>query len=231
MMEQKEISQLFSSIAEKYDFLNHFLSLNIDRYWRRRFVRTAGPAGPRWILDLCTGTGDVALEFAKTQPLARIAAVDISEGMLRQAGKKTRSRGLSRRIQFFNGSAFDLPFKNDSFDVVSISFGFRNLFQHRFALEEMKRVLRPRGEMLILEFSPSHNGFFLKIYRFYLKNIMPAVGRFVLGTRRPYDYLASTIQSFLTPGDILDLMRESGFKNVSVIPLTGGVVNIYRAEK
>ena len=224
-------SRLFSRIAARYDFVNHLLSLNIDKRWRRKLVRCAGAKRGEKILDLCTGTGDVAIRFAQNNEVAEIVGIDLSEEMLRIARRKAMSNGFSRRIRLLRGDAFNLPFDDDYFDVVTIAFGLRNIGHHQRGISEMVRVLKKGGQLLILEFSPPRNDLFGVCYQLCLKTIIPAVGGIMSGSSRAYRYLSSSIAGFPGSDEIITLMETGGLKKLQAQRLTRGIAYVYRGEK
>ncbi|MGB2768408.1 MAG: bifunctional demethylmenaquinone methyltransferase/2-methoxy-6-polyprenyl-1,4-benzoquinol methylase UbiE [Candidatus Zixiibacteriota bacterium] len=224
-------SRLFSRIAATYDFLNHLLSLNIDKRWRRELVRCAGAKPKDRILDICTGTGDVAIRFAENNQAAEIVGIDLSEEMLRIAGRKTKKNGLGRRITLLRADALHLPFEDNRFDTVTIAFGLRNIEHHRKGICEMVRVLRHGGQLLILEFSPPRNDLFGVCYQLCLKTIIPAVGGIMSGSTRAYRYLSSSIADFPGPDEIITLMETGGLKKLQAQRLTRGIAYVYRGEK
>jgi demethylmenaquinone methyltransferase/2-methoxy-6-polyprenyl-1,4-benzoquinol methylase len=223
--------RLFSAIARRYDFLNHLLSLNIDRRWRRKLVDFAGAEEGQSILDVCTGTGDLAIHFAKANGQSKLWGVDQSQEMLLIARRKINHQELNDRIKLFEANALELPFQDDSFDIVGVAFGLRNIGQHRRAIREMARVLKKGGRLLILEFSLPGGNLFSRTYRFYLNNFIQAVGGIISGSSEAYHHLSCSIAEFPKPEEIVRLMEEEKLKNIRLISLTGGIVCIYRGEK
>jgi len=183
------------------------------------------------ILDVCTGTGDIALQFAQSDGVGGIVGIDLSEEMIDIAGKKIKSNGFDRKIKLLRGEAFDLPFEDNSFDIVSIGFGLRNLTDRKKGISEMVRVLKGDGRLAILEFSPPQGLIFGMVYRLYLNSIIPAVGGIVSGSISAYRYLSTSIADFLEPEEIMRLMQAEGLKKLYSERLTGGIVYIYRGEK
>jgi demethylmenaquinone methyltransferase/2-methoxy-6-polyprenyl-1,4-benzoquinol methylase len=223
--------EMFSTIAHRYDLLNHVLSLNIDRLWRRELVRSAGVSGGATILDACTGTADVAIAFAKALPGCAVVGVDRSAGMLAIGREKIEERQLGDRIQLQQGDVLQLPYADEEFDVVSIAFGLRNLLDYSMGLSEMVRVLKPGGRLLILEFSPPARGLYLKMYDFYLRKIVPIVGGIVSGSRAGYQYLASSIGEFPPRDRVVELMRGVNLDHVRAKRLAGGITYVYYGER
>ena len=224
-------TRLFSRIAATYDFLNHLLSLNIDKRWRRKLVKCAGAKRGEKILDVCTGTGDVAIRFAETNQAAEIVGIDLSEEMLRIARRKALSNGFSRRIRLLRGDAFNLPFDDDYFDIVTIAFGLRNIGHHARGISEMMRVLKEGGRLLILEFSPPRSDLFGAFYRLYFSSVFPVVGGIITGSARSYRQLTASIAGFPKPDQIIRLMKTEGLKKLQARRLTGGIAYVYRGEK
>lgn len=226
-----ETPGIFSEIAPRYDLLNHVLSLNIDRLWRRELVRMANVHKSGAVMDACTGTADVAIAFGKRLEYGTVAGVDMSDGMLGIGQSKLRKRGLSDRVKLFEGDALALPFASASFDAVTIAFGLRNLPDYTRGIREMVRTLKPRGRLLILEFCPPTGGLSLKAYSFYLQSVLPVVGGLVSGSRRAYEYLASSIGDFMTRDQLLAMLSSAGLEEVRARKLTGGIAYIYYGEK
>lgn len=230
-MRSSENRKLFSQIATQYDFLNHLLSLNIDRSWRKKLVESAGVKSEDSVIDVCTGTADIALRFAQEDSVGNIIGIDQSDEMLDIARRKINSNGLGRKITLIKGNALDLPFEDSSFDIVSIGFGLRNIGYHREAISEMVRVLKNRGRFLVLEFSPPPKNLFGIFYGLFLKNILTPIGGIVSGSFEAYRYLSTSIAEFPKPDEILRFMKEEKLRNVSYDRLTFGIACIYRGEK
>lgn len=222
---------MFSEIAHRYDLLNHMLSLNIDKRWRKRLVGAAAAAHGARILDACTGTADVAIEFAKAIPDSRVVGIDRSQGMLAVGRDKLVRSGLDDRVELCEGDVLDLPFDDGEFDAVTIAFGLRNLPDYARGVSEMARVLRPGGRLLVLEFAPPTHGLYLKAYNFYLQNLLPVIGGVVSGSWKAYRYLASSIGDFLPKDRILELMRAEGLANVGAQTMAGGITHIFCGEQ
>ena len=230
-MSTSENEKLFSAIATRYDFLNHLLSWNIDRRWRRKLVECAGIKPGERILDACTGTGDLAIRFARSDKSSEIIGIDFSEEMLQIARNKMERKGLAGRIRLLEGDALHLPFEDKSFDVVSIGFGLRNLTDRKGGILEMARILKKGGRILILEFAPPRNNLFGLGYNAYLKTIIPVIGGIVSGSMDAYRYFSASIAGFLQPEEIVELMGSASLKDICFKPLTGGIAYIYRGEK
>jgi demethylmenaquinone methyltransferase/2-methoxy-6-polyprenyl-1,4-benzoquinol methylase len=249
------VAQLFSGIARAYDFLNHLFSLNQDRRWRRRLAaqavpvpqasdasggapvsRAPGAAGAEpphtaRVLDLCTGTADLAIELARRLPSAVITGLDFSPAMLEIGREKVRRRKLQQRIRLRHGDVLRLPFEDGSFDLAAMAFGLRNLEAREEGLREACRVLRGGGRLLLLEFAPPADSVPGKLFRWYLRTVIPLIGGWVSGSTSAYRYLFSSIVTFLKPERIEELLAEAGFISFHAIPLSGGIAYLYRAEK
>lgn len=217
------VREMFTDISPTYDRLNRFLSMRMDVSWRRRLVRESAIRPGEKVLDVCTGTGDVLLEFGKRVPGCAGTGLDFSEGML----KKAREKNLSRDFQFKQGDALKLPFEAGSFDSSCMAFGLRNVTDVVKSFEEMKRVTRPGRKVLALELTRPH-GFLLKALYFpYLKFYLPLMGRLISGNSEAYRYLRDTIQGFFTPRQVREFMIQAGLTQVSAIPLSGGIATLY----
>jgi demethylmenaquinone methyltransferase / 2-methoxy-6-polyprenyl-1,4-benzoquinol methylase len=215
---------MFGSIAQRYDLANHILSCGFDFYWRKRVAQMVAGWHPQSILDLATGTGDLALVLQRQIFGVEIIGADFSEEMLAIAQRK----GVRRTMR---ADAMHLPFADGSFDCLTTAFGIRNFPDWAGALREMHRVLKPQGHLLILEFSLPEWAVLRAPYRFYLHRCMPLVGSFLTKQKSAYDYLGESIEKFPSGQEMVRLIRENGFSHVAAEPLTGGIVTIYTAEK
>ena len=231
MAEKSQTPGMFSSIASRYDVLNHVLSLGIDRGWRRALVEMAETPQGGEVLDVATGTGDVAIEFAKRSGAGAIVGLDRSAGMLAVARDKLRARGLDDRVTVVEADALDLPFEDGAFDAVTIAFGLRNLPDYRAGVREMARVLKPGGRLLVLEFFPPSGGLLLGLYRLYLKTVLPVVGRSISGSAEAYQYLSSSIRGFASHEDVGGFYEAAGLGQIKRRKLTGGISYIYGGVK
>lgn len=230
-MHKNDTPAMFSSIAHRYDLLNHVLSFNVDRLWRRELVRSAGLSGAAQILDACTGTADVAIGFARALPQSTVMGIDRSVGMLSVGRSKIAKKNLDDRIKLYEGDVLEMPFTDGRFDAVTIAFGLRNLPDYSRGVAEMVRVLKPDGKLLVLEFAPPSGSLSLKGYNFYLQRVLPFIGGMISGSREAYNYLASSIGSFVPREHILDLMRDAGLQNTHTRKLAGGVAHIFKGER
>ena len=223
-----ETATLFDNVAARYDLLNRILSVGLDRGWRRALVRSLGPA-PSRVLDVATGTGDVAVEVARIHPDAEVVGIDPSRAMLEAAARKVRRLGLGGRVRLIEGVAERLPFGEGEFDAVTIAFGIRNTCDPRRSLDEMYRVCRPGGRIGVLEFTMPTNRLFAPIYSLYLGRLIPFVGS-LLGMRREYEWLAASIPAFAQREGFEHLLAESGFEPLQRREFALGTVALYVAE-
>jgi demethylmenaquinone methyltransferase / 2-methoxy-6-polyprenyl-1,4-benzoquinol methylase len=214
---------MFGRIARRYDLANHLLSGGADFLWRRRAARIVTAWKPRDVLDLATGSGDLALSLQRRMPEAKIIATDFSPEMLEVA----RRKGVANTVL---ADALQLPFEDASFDCVTVAFGLRNMADWDRALSEMSRVLRLHGHLLVLDFSIP-TGAFRPAYRFYLHRCLPLLASIVTGQKAAYDYLGGSIEKFPSGGEMLELIEKNGFAMASAEPLTGGIATIYTATK
>lgn len=225
-----QVAKMFDNIAPKYDFLNHLLSLGIDKAWRRKAIKLVQNYNPKQILDLATGTGDFAFVAMKMKP-DKIIGADISEGMLEQGRKKSFKRNLTDKIEFVYGDSENLQFPKNHFDLVTIGFGVRNFENLKKGLAEIRRVLKHDGHVCILEFSKP-KGFPLKqLYSFYFKNILPVIGRLFSKDKSAYTYLPESVDSFPDGSDFIKIMKEIGFSENYEKRVTGGIATIYVSKK
>src|SRR5438876_11877635 len=225
------ISAMFDAIAPRYDFLNHLLSAGLDRRWRRRAIRSLGLTGREIVLDLCTGTGDVAIEARLARPGAsRVVGVDFSQAMLTHGLDKLRRRDLERDVALVRADASTLPLRPSSVDAVTIAFGIRNVDDRAAACREILRVLRPGGRLAVLEFSMPSSPLFRRIYLSYFRHILPRIGAWISGHDSAYAYLPASVDAF-EPRAFTDLLRQIGFAGVAADPLTFGSVFLYTARR
>ncbi|HZS54194.1 MAG TPA: bifunctional demethylmenaquinone methyltransferase/2-methoxy-6-polyprenyl-1,4-benzoquinol methylase UbiE [Bryobacteraceae bacterium] len=225
------VQQMFGGIAPKYDLINHLLSFNVDRRWRRVLMRRLRPVLDRpeaAVLDLCCGTGDVLIDFKKISK-ARIIGADFCHPMLVSAKQKIVQSGSTPLL--VEGDALRLPLANASLDAVAISFGFRNLANYGAGLEEFHRVLKRRGILAILEFSHPPGAIMKATYGFYSKVFMPLVGAAVSGSREAYTYLPDSIRKFPRAAELEQMMRDTGFNETRFELLTGGIAALHIASK
>ena len=227
----RQVQDMFSNIAPRYDLLNSVLSLGLDSYWRRKAVGRLAPQPEKKYLDLATGTADVALEIADRAPNAQIVAVDFSETMLEWAARKIKKRDQAASIELKFASAESLPFDDVSFNGIITAFGVRNFSNIEQSLGEMWRVLEPAGKTVILEFSLPRNSLLSTGYRIYFDHVLPRIGRMVSGHPSAYQYLPDSVGRFPVRDDFVKLLQQAGFQNVTTSDLTCGVVTIYTGVK
>lgn len=215
---------MFRSIAPRYDLANHLFSCGMDFYWRKHVAEIVASWRPKMIVDLATGTGDLALALQRKMPEVEIIGADFSPEMLEIAKRK----GVR---QTMIADAMRLPFGDASVDCVTVAFGLRNMEDYGGALREMARALKPGGRVLVLEFSIPTMSILREVYRFYLHRCLPLLGSFITGKKSAYGYLGDSIEKFPNGDAMLRLMESSGFTRPTIEPLTGGIVTIYTAEK
>jgi demethylmenaquinone methyltransferase / 2-methoxy-6-polyprenyl-1,4-benzoquinol methylase len=221
------VESMFDSIAWRYDFLNHFLSFNFDRLWRRRAIKIISKSfkSPS-ILDVATGTGDLAIAAMKLNP-SGISGIDISRKMLEIGQLKIDKKGLSDKIRLVHGDSENIPFSDRTFDVAMVAFGVRNFSDPVKGLSEMRRVIRDGGMIMVLEFSKPKGFPFKNLYNFYFRNILPLFGRLFSKDKDAYTYLPDSVMKFPDNEDFIKLLVESGWSDTYQIKLTGGIASIY----
>ena len=224
------VQDMFNAVAPRYDFLNGLLSAGCDRYWRKIAVDELEPIGNRFFLDVATGTADIALEVALRNK-SRIIGVDFSTAMLKLGKSKVNTRNLQSSVQLFPGTAEHLPLKNNSFDGAISAFGARNFADIHRAIDEIHRVLKPKGKVVILEFSFPQNGFLQWLYRLYFEKILPVMGRWVSGHKSAYSYLPDSVGTFPKGEAFASILKKSGFESVAFKELTFGITTIYTGFK
>ena len=230
-MSATPIAAMFDRISPKYDALNHLLSLNIDKVWRRKAAKAVKKNQPITILDLATGTADLAIALAKHNPQAHIIGMDLSEKMLDIGKEKVAQRKMENQIELRLGNAADLPFENNAFDAVTVAFGVRNFEDLDKGLSEIVRVLKPGGQAVILEFSMPERFPVKQLYRFYFKHLLPKIGKSVSKDPGAYDYLPESVESFPKPDIFLELLVRHGLGKGFATPLTFGIATLYTATK
>jgi demethylmenaquinone methyltransferase/2-methoxy-6-polyprenyl-1,4-benzoquinol methylase len=222
------VRAMFDDIAPRYDLANAVLSLGLDRGWRRQAVALATAHGPRDVLDVATGTADLALALRRARPTARVVGVDFSEAMLARGRAKAARQGVDVRLEVGDGT--DLPYPDASFDAVTIAYGLRNFADVDAGLREFRRVLRPGGRLVVLEFPPPPRGAFGRLFRFYFTRVMPVVGGLVSGRRSAYAYLPASVLAFPAPDALAERMRSAGFVGVHYRLQTFGVSALHRGD-
>jgi demethylmenaquinone methyltransferase/2-methoxy-6-polyprenyl-1,4-benzoquinol methylase len=231
-MEKNKVAEMFNSIASGYDFLNRTLSLGTDRIWRRKLRKMLDVANPAVILDVATGTGDLAIECAKSKntKTRKITGIDISEKMLEKGREKIKRKHLGDCIDLRYGDSENLEFDSNTFDAVVVGFGVRNFENLEKGLNEMHRVTKPSGKVFILDFSMPRNPFVRAIYGFYFFRILPFIGKMVSGNNHAYRYLPESVSHFPQYEQMTSLMNKAGFANTKYQPLTFGIAVIYSGE-
>lgn len=236
-MENKEnigkkeyVRNMFNSIAKRYDFLNHFLSMNIDYLWRKKVISILKSSQPKKILDVATGTADLAIQATILKPM-QIIGIDISEEMLKIGQKKIADNNKDCIIQLINADAENMPFENNSFDACMVAFGVRNFEDLEQGLSEMHRVLKPNAKMVILEFSKPTQFPVKQIYGLYFKRILPFVGKIVSKNNNAYMYLPDSVSKFPNPANFIALLQKIGLKEIRVQKLSFGIASIYYGVK
>jgi demethylmenaquinone methyltransferase/2-methoxy-6-polyprenyl-1,4-benzoquinol methylase len=228
--QKEQIRRMFNSIAHRYDFLNHFLSAGIDRRWRKRLVKIVGQYKPSRILDVATGTADLAIELAALQP-AKITGVDISEKMLEFGQEKLNKRKLDEIIVLKHTDAEKLPFSDRSFDLATVAFGVRNFENLQKGLKEINRVLRKGGKIAVLEFTMPRYFPVKQLYKFYFKTLLPRLGSWISKDPGAYSYLPESVETFPHGKAFATELETAGFSDVKIYPLTFGIASIYIASR
>ena len=230
-MNGSPIAAMFDRISPKYDALNHLLSLNIDKVWRRKTAKLVAKSHPQAILDLATGTADLAIALAKNNPQAHVVGVDFSQKMLEIGKEKIQQRHLENQIELLQGDAAQLPFPNDYFDVVTCAFGVRNFEDMDNGLSEISRVTKPDGKVCILEFAMPEKFPVKHAYQFYFKHLLPKIGGMVSQDAGAYSYLPKSVEQFPKPSDFLQALGDHGLTERTVLSLSFGIAMLYSATK
>lgn len=227
---KEEVATMFNNISKKYDFLNHFLSLGIDKLWRKKAVKLLKDVQPKKIIDLATGTGDFAIASLALKP-DEIVGVDISDGMLEMGRVKMKKKGVDNIIKMMNGDSEDLPFEDGYFDALTVGFGVRNYENLEKGLAEMLRVLRPGGKAVILEFSKPKKFPIKQLFGFYSKYIIPFLGKTISKDDAAYAYLPESVEAFPEGQAFLTILEKVGYKNLKATLVSGGIATIYSGIK
>ncbi len=224
---KEQVAEMFDNIAFRYDFLNRFLSAGIDVSWRKKAINKLKEINPQNILDVATGTGDVAILTAKMLKPAKITGIDISEGMLDVGRKKIADLGLTQTIELLSGDSEKINFPDNNFDAITVAFGVRNYQNLEKGLQEMYRVLKPGGKLVVLEFSKPKNVFFKGFYNFYMNYIAPGFGKMFAKNRGAYQYLNDSVQKFPEGQDFINILEKNGYANTGNKALTMGICTLY----
>ncbi|MGB3465021.1 MAG: bifunctional demethylmenaquinone methyltransferase/2-methoxy-6-polyprenyl-1,4-benzoquinol methylase UbiE [Cyclobacteriaceae bacterium] len=227
---KEQVAEMFDNISPKYDFLNHLLSLGIDKLWRRKAISYIKDDNPKHILDIATGTGDFAIEALRVNP-DKVTGVDISVGMLEMGRKKMKKLKLDDRIELLEGDSEGLQFADNTFDAVIVAFGVRNFENLESGLSDMLRVLKKGGKVVVLEFSKPKSFPFKQLYNFYFNSILPKIGRLVSKDSSAYTYLPDSVKSFPDGNAFLNVLNKVGYNNTKCKKLTFGISSIYIGTK
>jgi len=231
LSKKEQVAGMFDSIAHRYDFLNRFLSAGIDIIWRKNALKELKSNNPKVILDVATGTADVAIMAVKILHPKKITGIDISDGMLDFGRKKIANLGLNETIELVNGDSETINFADNTFDAVTVAFGVRN-FQHlEKGLAEIKRVLKPGGKLVVLEFSKPHTMGVKQVYNLYMQVVAPGVGKLFSKNRNAYKYLDESIKKFPEGKNFTSILDNLGYRNTYCKPQSLGICSIYCGEK
>jgi demethylmenaquinone methyltransferase/2-methoxy-6-polyprenyl-1,4-benzoquinol methylase len=231
LQKKEQVAKMFDSIAFRYDFLNRFLSVGIDVWWRKKAIAQLKALQPKQVLDVATGTGDVAiLAYSILQP-DRIIGIDISEGMLEIGRKKVTEKNLQQHIELLSGDSETINFPDNSFDAITVAFGVRNFQDLEKGLKEMLRVLRPGGKLVVLEFSRPSNFVFKGIYNFYMNILCPLFGRMFAKNQTAYRYLNNSVQAFPERQQFTNILKSAGYRDTYYKTLSLGICSIYCGSK
>jgi len=226
------IAAMFDAIAARYDFLNHLLSAGIDASWRRRAIASLQLTGNERVLDLCTGTADLAIAALMSTPSAtRVVGVDFAHEMLRIGHAKVQRARLERALMLARADAMQLPIADESVDAAMVAFGIRNVERPDEVCREMHRVVRPQGRFAILEFAIPTTPVFRAVYLTYFRHVLPRLGRIISGHDAAYGYLPASVHAFATPEEFVKILRQTGFLEIQAVPLTFGSVFLYTGRR
>lgn len=227
----EQVREMFDSIAPAYDFMNRAMTFGIDKCWRAKAVKMIKAYSPNTILDIATGTGDLAIKLARSLKPNKITGIDLSEGMISIGQKKVQEAKLSHIIDFVPGDCLNLPFNDDSFDCITVAYGVRNFEHLNIGYQQMHRVLKKGGVLCVIELSTPTSPLVKPIYKFYTRYIIPFVGRMISKDVRAYSYLPESIAAVPQGNEMLQLMKDAGFKNCEFHSLTFGTCTIYIVKK
>jgi len=227
---KEEVAEMFDNISKRYDFLNHFLSLGIDKLWRKKAIRILSKSNPKIILDIATGTGDFAIAALKLKP-TKIIGLDLSAGMLEVGRQKMKKKKVDHIIEMIQGDSENLPFESDYFDGFTVGFGVRNFENLEKGLREMLRVLKPGATGIILEFSKPKKFPVKQYFKFHSKYIIPSVGSAISKDKSAYAYLPESVAAFPEGQDFMDIMQKTGYRDIESKLVSGGIATIYVGRK
>lgn len=227
---KEQVAAMFNNIASRYDFLNLLLSFGIHNLWRKKAIRLLRNENPKTILDIATGTADLAIEALKLNP-EKVTGIDISEGMLKSGQEKINKRGLNKKIQLFLGDSENLLFETASFDAVTVAFGVRNFENLEKSLKNIFNVLKPGGTLVVLEFSKPTNFLVRHLYNFYFNRVTPFVGRLFSKDTSAYSYLPESVKAFPCDEDFINILKQNGFSSTARHSLAFNIANIYTGKK
>lgn len=230
LSKKAQVAEMFNNIAGRYDFLNHFLSMGIDKGWRKKAIAEVGKIGPKAILDVASGTGDMAIAAAALNP-NHITGIDIADQMLEVGRKKIAERNLTRKISLQTGDSEQMPFADGAFDAVMCAYGVRNFEHLEAGLKEMSRVTRAGGKVVILEFSHPTRFPVKQLYKFYFRYILPTLGKMVSKHSKAYTYLPESVMAFPEGKRFCEILQQCGFKEAKARALTFGITTLYTAVK
>lgn len=227
----EQVQEMFDSIAPAYDFMNRAMTMGIDKLWRRRGVKQLKKGGVKHVLDVATGTGDLAVSIVKSIPGSSVTGIDLSDGMLAVGREKVKALGLDDRIRFMQADCLDMPFDDDTFDAITVAYGVRNFERLIDGYREMYRVLKPGGMICVLELSTPRGIITRPLYNAYTRYVIPAVGRLISKDVRAYSYLPESIAAVAQGKDMCDIMTDAGFAEATFKPMTMGTCTLYVARK
>lgn len=230
LTKKQQVEQMFDNISGKYDLLNRILSMGIDVSWRKKVVKSVKKQNPKTILDIATGTGDLAIAMAKATD-AKITGFDLSAGMLEVGKRKIAEENLQDRIEMIQGDAEKMPFADDSFDVITVAFGVRNFENLKKGLDDIYRVLKPGGKLIILEFSQPQDAPMKQLYSFYSRYILPKIGKKISKDQSAYTYLPDSVKAFPHGDEMKKILKNSNFVEPFDKKLTFGIASIYESLK